>query len=67
MFAEPHERRNPFPLFSLLWTEGDIDVLLDKFHQENQGHISSSLAASSATTKSASPDVGGAPTCTGEW
>ncbi|XP_036080524.1 protein GREB1 isoform X5 [Rousettus aegyptiacus] len=51
--------------FSSLCPEGDIDVLLDKFHQENQGHISSSLAASSATTKSVSPDVGGAPTCTG--
>ncbi|ELK13984.1 Protein GREB1 [Pteropus alecto] len=49
--------------FSSLCPEGDIDVLLDKFHQENQGHISSSLTASSVT-KSASLDVGGAPTCT---
>lgn len=58
--------QNPFLLFSLFWAEGDIDVLLDKFHQENQGHISSSLTASSVT-KSASLDVGGAPTCTSEW
>ncbi|XP_036119331.1 protein GREB1 [Molossus molossus] len=48
--------------FSTLCPEGDIDILLDKFHQENQGHISSSLTAS--VTKSASLDVGGAPACT---
>uniref|UniRef100_A0A8C4LPM3 Growth regulating estrogen receptor binding 1 n=1 Tax=Equus asinus asinus TaxID=83772 RepID=A0A8C4LPM3_EQUAS len=42
--------------FSTLCPEGDIDILLDKFHQENQGHISSSLTASSVT-KSASLDV----------
>ncbi|XP_053057212.1 protein GREB1 isoform X6 [Acinonyx jubatus] len=46
--------------FSTLCPEGDIDILLDKFHQENQGHISSSLTASSVT-KSASLD---APACT---
>ncbi|EPY75608.1 hypothetical protein CB1_001616093 [Camelus ferus] len=44
-------------------TEGDIDILLDKFHQENQGHISSSLTAASVT-KSASLDVAGTPVCT---
>ncbi|XP_058407761.1 protein GREB1 isoform X4 [Diceros bicornis minor] len=49
--------------FSTLCPEGDIDILLDKFHQENQGHISSSLTASSVT-KSASLDVGGVPVCT---
>ncbi|XP_039916318.1 protein GREB1 isoform X5 [Hirundo rustica] len=32
--------------FSTLCPEGDIDLLLEKFHQENQGHISSSLSAS---------------------
>ncbi|XP_009669687.1 protein GREB1 isoform X2 [Struthio camelus] len=32
--------------FSTLCPEGDIDFLLDKFYQENQGHISSSLSAS---------------------
>lgn len=66
IFAEFHKEENPFLLFSLFWAEGDIDILLDKFHQENQGHISSSLTASSVT-KSASLDVGGAPTCTSEW
>ncbi|KAM8931417.1 protein GREB1 isoform 1-T1 [Lycaon pictus] len=49
--------------FSTLCPEGDIDILLDKFHQENQGHIPSSLTASSVT-KSASLDVSGAPACT---
>ncbi|XP_066864200.1 protein GREB1 isoform X2 [Kogia breviceps] len=49
--------------FSTLCPEGDIDILLDKFHQENQGQISSSLTASSVT-KSASLDVGGTPVCT---
>ncbi|XP_054557356.1 protein GREB1 isoform X5 [Talpa occidentalis] len=49
--------------FSTLCPEGDIDILLDKFHQENQGHISSSLTASSVA-KSAPLDVGGAPACT---
>ncbi|XP_010155413.1 PREDICTED: protein GREB1 [Eurypyga helias] len=32
--------------FSTLCPEGDIDLLLEKFYQENQGHISSSLSAS---------------------
>ncbi|NXG23562.1 GREB1 protein, partial [Grallaria varia] len=32
--------------FSTLCPEGDIDHLLEKFYQENQGHISSSLSAS---------------------
>ncbi|XP_045700496.1 protein GREB1 isoform X3 [Phyllostomus hastatus] len=49
--------------FSTLCPEGDIDVLLDKFHQESQGHISSSLTAASVT-KSVSLDVGGVPACT---
>ncbi|KAJ1077756.1 hypothetical protein K5549_011083 [Capra hircus] len=49
--------------FSTLCPEGDIDILLDKFHQENQGLVSSSLAASSVS-KSASLDVGEAPACT---
>ncbi|XP_012504350.1 PREDICTED: protein GREB1 [Propithecus coquereli] len=48
--------------FSTLCPEGDIDILLDKFHQENQDHISSSLTAS--VTKAASLDVSGAPVCT---
>uniref|UniRef100_A0A2K6TLK6 Growth regulating estrogen receptor binding 1 n=1 Tax=Saimiri boliviensis boliviensis TaxID=39432 RepID=A0A2K6TLK6_SAIBB len=49
--------------FSTLCPEGDIDILLDKFHQENQGHISSSLTASSVT-KAASLEVSGTPVCT---
>uniref|UniRef100_A0A2K5CY69 Growth regulating estrogen receptor binding 1 n=2 Tax=Aotus nancymaae TaxID=37293 RepID=A0A2K5CY69_AOTNA len=49
--------------FSTLCPEGDIDILLDKFHQENQGHISSSLTASSVT-KAASLEVNGTPVCT---
>lgn len=65
MFANFHEMENPFLLSILFWAEGDIDVLLDRFHQENQGHISSSLTA--CVTKSASLDVGGAPACTSEW
>ncbi|NXS58144.1 GREB1 protein, partial [Brachypteracias leptosomus] len=32
--------------FSTLCPEGDIDLLLEKFYQEKQGHISSSLSAS---------------------
>ncbi|KFQ06944.1 Protein GREB1, partial [Leptosomus discolor] len=32
--------------FSTLCPEGDIDLLLEKFYQENQGHISSSLSTS---------------------
>ncbi|KAF4801081.1 hypothetical protein TURU_037257 [Turdus rufiventris] len=32
--------------FSTLCPEGDIDLLLEKFYQENQGHISSSLSVS---------------------
>ncbi|XP_027629398.1 protein GREB1 [Tupaia chinensis] len=49
--------------FSTLCPEGDIDILLDKFHQENQGHISSSVTATSVT-KAASLDVNGPPVCT---
>ncbi|XP_073905287.1 protein GREB1 isoform X3 [Castor canadensis] len=49
--------------FSTFCPEGDIDILLDKFHQENKGHISSSLTASSVT-KAATLDISGAPVCT---
>ncbi|XP_069871310.1 protein GREB1 [Dipodomys merriami] len=49
--------------FSTFCPEGDIDLLLDKFHQENQGHISSSLTVSSVTN-AAALDVSGAPVCT---
>lgn len=42
--------------------EGDIDVLLEKFYQENQGHISSSLSAS--VNKSTAPNGTGAAVCT---
>lgn len=62
--AEFHWDGKPISVV-LFWAEGDIDILLDKFHQENQGHIPSSLTASSVT-KSASLDVGGAPACTSE-
>ncbi|XP_017657979.1 protein GREB1 isoform X2 [Nannospalax galili] len=48
--------------FSSLCPEGDIDILLDKFHQENQGHVSSSLTASSIK-KTAMLDAGGVPVC----
>ncbi|XP_076415733.1 protein GREB1 isoform X4 [Peromyscus maniculatus bairdii] len=49
--------------FSTLCPEGDIDILLDKFHQENQGHVSSSFTASS-TKKTAVLDASGVPVCT---
>ncbi|KAK7803775.1 hypothetical protein U0070_013871 [Myodes glareolus] len=49
--------------FSSLCPEGDIDILLDKFHQENQGHVSSSFTASS-TKKTAALDANGVPVCT---
>uniref|UniRef100_A0A8D0G277 Growth regulating estrogen receptor binding 1 n=1 Tax=Sphenodon punctatus TaxID=8508 RepID=A0A8D0G277_SPHPU len=48
--------------FSTLCPEGDIDVLLDKFYQENQGHISSSLPAS--VNKPTTLDITGAAVCT---
>ncbi|XP_055984444.1 protein GREB1 isoform X1 [Sorex fumeus] len=48
--------------FSTLCPEGDIDNLLDKFQQENQGHISSSLPPS--VTKPASLEASGTPACT---
>ncbi|XP_028930151.2 protein GREB1 isoform X3 [Ornithorhynchus anatinus] len=48
--------------FSTLCPEGDIDVLLDKFYQENQGHISSSLTVS--VNKATALDVSGAAVCT---
>ncbi|XP_014396015.1 PREDICTED: protein GREB1 [Myotis brandtii] len=49
--------------FSTLCPEGDIDILLDKFHQENQVCVSSSPTAASVT-KPMSLDVGGALACT---
>ncbi|XP_070284475.1 protein GREB1 [Myotis yumanensis] len=49
--------------FSTLCPEGDIDILLDKFHQENQVRVSSSPTAASIT-KPMSLDVGGALACT---
>ncbi|KAL6055673.1 hypothetical protein STEG23_034235, partial [Scotinomys teguina] len=51
--------------FSSLCPEGDVDILLDKFHQESQGqgHVSSSFSASS-TKKTAVLDASGAPVCT---
>ncbi|XP_058524249.1 protein GREB1 isoform X2 [Ochotona princeps] len=48
---------------STLCPEGDIDILLDKFHQENQGPMSSSTTASSGS-QAAPVDVSGAPVCT---
>ncbi|KAJ7398829.1 Protein GREB1 [Pitangus sulphuratus] len=35
--------------FSTLCPEGDIDLLLEKFYQENQGHLSSSLSVNKPT------------------
>ncbi|KAM4804035.1 protein GREB1 isoform 6-T6 [Urocitellus parryii] len=51
--------------FSTLCPEGDMDILLDKFHQENQGHVSSPLPASSVT-QAAALDVSGTPVCTSD-
>ncbi|XP_072782457.1 protein GREB1 isoform X3 [Taeniopygia guttata] len=48
--------------FSTLCPEGDIDLLLEKFYQENQGHISSSL--SSSVTKPTAVNGAGAAVCT---
>uniref|UniRef100_A0A8D0KP91 Growth regulating estrogen receptor binding 1 n=1 Tax=Salvator merianae TaxID=96440 RepID=A0A8D0KP91_SALMN len=48
--------------FSTLCPDGDIDVLLDKFYQENRAHISSSLSTS--VSKAATLDVTGAAVCT---
>ncbi|XP_036290530.1 protein GREB1 isoform X2 [Pipistrellus kuhlii] len=47
--------------FSSLCPEGDIDILLDKFHQEHQGRLSPSPSAASAPM---ALDVGGVPACT---
>ncbi|XP_061316812.1 protein GREB1 isoform X1 [Pezoporus flaviventris] len=47
--------------FSTLCPEGDIDLLLEKFYQENQGHISSSLSAS--VNKSTAPNGTRAAVC----
>ncbi|XP_019376302.1 PREDICTED: protein GREB1 [Gavialis gangeticus] len=49
--------------FSTLCPEGDIDLLLDKFYQENQGHISSSLYAS-VNKPTTALDGTGASVCT---
>ncbi|XP_023558184.1 protein GREB1 [Octodon degus] len=51
--------------FSTLCPEGDIDILLDKFHQENQGH-SSSLLTSTFVTNTVGLEVGGTPVCTSD-
>ncbi|KFQ86442.1 Protein GREB1 [Phoenicopterus ruber ruber] len=48
--------------FSTLCPEGDIDLLLEKFYQENQGHISSSLSAS--VNKPTAVNGTGAAACT---
>ncbi|NXC40777.1 GREB1 protein, partial [Penelope pileata] len=48
--------------FSTLCPEGDIDLLLEKFYQENQGHISSSLSAS--VNKPTALNGTGAAVCT---
>ncbi|XP_034288005.1 protein GREB1 isoform X3 [Pantherophis guttatus] len=48
--------------FSSLCPDGDLDVLLDKYYQENRTHISSSLSASA--NKPATLDVTGAAVCT---
>ncbi|XP_010000015.1 PREDICTED: protein GREB1 [Chaetura pelagica] len=48
--------------FSTLCPEGDIDLLLEKFCQENQGHISSSLSAS--VNKPTALNGTGAAACT---
>ncbi|XP_064911959.1 protein GREB1 isoform X2 [Columba livia] len=48
--------------FNTLCPEGDIDLLLEKFYQENQGHISSSLSAS--VTKPTALNGTGAAACT---
>uniref|UniRef100_A0A8D2QFX0 Growth regulating estrogen receptor binding 1 n=1 Tax=Zonotrichia albicollis TaxID=44394 RepID=A0A8D2QFX0_ZONAL len=48
--------------FSTLCPEGDIDLLLEKFYQENQGHISSSLSAS--VNKPAAVHGAGTAVCT---
>ncbi|NXK68476.1 GREB1 protein, partial [Sylvietta virens] len=48
--------------FSTLCPEGDIDVLLEKFYQENQGHISSSLSAS--VNKATAVNGAGTAVCT---
>ncbi|XP_069092047.1 protein GREB1 isoform X2 [Pleurodeles waltl] len=56
--------------FSTLCPEGDIDVLLDTFYQENQGHISSSLNPSINKLTPATTETNGNATCTGynvEW
>ncbi|NXW91896.1 GREB1 protein, partial [Alopecoenas beccarii] len=48
--------------FNTLCPEGDIDLLLEKFYQENRGHISSSLSASG--TKPTALNGTGAAACT---
>ncbi|XP_074437969.1 protein GREB1 isoform X3 [Larus michahellis] len=48
--------------FSTLCPDGDIDLLLEKFYQENQGHISSSISAS--VNKPTALNGAGAAACT---
>ncbi|XP_037668597.1 protein GREB1 [Choloepus didactylus] len=50
--------------FSTLCPEDDMDILLDRFYQESQGHVSSS-PATSCVSNAVSVDIGGAPACTG--
>uniref|UniRef100_A0ACB8GE50 Protein greb1 n=1 Tax=Sphaerodactylus townsendi TaxID=933632 RepID=A0ACB8GE50_9SAUR len=48
--------------FSTLCPDGDVDVLLDKFYQENQSHTSPSLPAS--VNKAVTLDIAGTAMCT---
>nr|XP_025034989.1 protein GREB1 isoform X3 [Pelodiscus sinensis] len=48
--------------FSTLCPDGDIELLLDKFYQENQSHKSSSLSTSA--NKPTASDITGAAVCT---
>nr|XP_020657986.1 protein GREB1 isoform X2 [Pogona vitticeps] len=48
--------------FSSLCPDGDTDILLEKFYQENQAHMSSSLSV--PVNKPATLDVAGAAVCT---
>uniref|UniRef100_A0A6J0UFL2 Protein GREB1 n=1 Tax=Pogona vitticeps TaxID=103695 RepID=A0A6J0UFL2_9SAUR len=48
--------------FSSLCPDGDTDILLEKFYQENRAHMSSSLSV--PVNKPATLDVAGAAVCT---
>nr|XP_033794926.1 protein GREB1 [Geotrypetes seraphini] len=55
--------------FNSLCPEADIDILLDKYYQEKQSHISSSLSAASLN-KPSTVETNGATVCTNynvEW